>query len=153
MLIDDDEGFRVRFKSVLEAVGNIAVVATADAENAVTLAKTICPDLILLDLLMPKLYELAVADDLSSDNQTRDIPIAFVTSLVNADEATKINRKPGSLYVLSKSAVGEELIECIEEILQVNCKIIKKRNRYGFQEGRLGSQRQSYVPQVLSHTY
>ncbi len=153
MLIDDDEGFRMRFKSALEAAGNIAVVATSDAKNAVTLAKTISPDLILLDLFMPKLHNLPVSIDLSRDNQTKDIPIAYLTSLANAEEATKINRKPGSLYVLSKSAVGKELIECIEEIFQLNCEIIEKRNLCDVREGSPGSERQIHLQPVSSLAY
>ncbi len=137
MLINDDEGFRMRFKSALEATGNISLVATSDAKNAVTLAKTICPDLILLDLFMPKLHNLPVSIDLSRDNQTRDIPIAYLSSLANAEEATKINREPGPLFVLSKCAADGELIECIEEIIQLSSKIIGKRNLCDIREGSL----------------
>ncbi len=153
MLIDDDEGFRMRFKSALEAAGNIAVVATSDAKNAVSLAKTICPDLILLDLFMPKLHNLPVSIDLGRDSQTRDIPIAYLSPLANAEEATKINREPGSLYVLSKSAVGKELTECIEEIFRLNCEIIEKRNLCDVREGSPGSERQLHVQPVPSLAY
>lgn len=118
ILIDDDEGFRVLLKSNLEATGKFQVVATADAENAVTLAKIVCPDLILLDVVMPGIDGLTTADNLMRDSYTKDVPIAFLTSLEIASDDRRMNGKLSDLYVIPKSVGTGELIASVEKILQ-----------------------------------
>ena len=118
MLIDDDRGSRALLKSNLESMGEFEVVATADAENAVILAKIVSPDLILLDLVMPGMDGLSVAENLMRDSYTKDIPVAFLTSLDIASDARRMNGKLGDLYIISKSVSTGELIESVEKILQ-----------------------------------
>ncbi|MBF0507153.1 MAG: response regulator [Nitrospirae bacterium] len=118
MLIDDDAGFRALVKSNLEATGEFQVVATADAENAVTLAKIVSPDLIFLDMVMPGMDGLTAADNLMLDSYTKDIPVAFLTSLDIAPDALRMNGKFSDLHIISKSAGTGELIESAEKILQ-----------------------------------
>ena len=118
ILVDDDEGFRTLLKSSLDATGEFEVVATGDAENVVTLAKIVSPDLILLDMVMTGMDGLAAADNLMRDSYTKDIPLAFLTSMDIASDARRMNGKLGDLYIISKSAGTREMIETIEKILQ-----------------------------------
>ena len=80
LLIVDDEPGNIRILSNILAEDYLLSAAT-NAEQALTLAKSQSPDLILLDMVMPDLDGLAVCEALKAGEETRDIPVIFVTSM------------------------------------------------------------------------
>ena len=80
VLIVDDEPGNIRILSNILAEDYLLSAAT-NAEQALTLAKSQSPDLILLDMVMPDLDGLAVCKALKAGEETRDIPVIFVTSM------------------------------------------------------------------------
>ena len=79
LLADDEEDLRCVLGKRLEAWG-YAVIAAADGLEAVRLAATERPDLILLDVMMPKLNGLEAARQLKSAPATARIPIVLITA-------------------------------------------------------------------------
>jgi DNA-binding response OmpR family regulator len=79
LVVDDEPSFRTICRINLEAAG-IQVVEAADGEAALAVIKERCPDLILLDVMMPTLdgWELAAA--LTATEETRNLPIVFLTA-------------------------------------------------------------------------
>ncbi|NDV23287.1 hybrid sensor histidine kinase/response regulator [Desulfovibrio sp. JC022] len=66
-----------------------AIIAAKDGEKALKLARSKDPDIILLDVMMPGMDGYAVIRELKADEQTKDIPVIFVTSLSEAGDETK----------------------------------------------------------------
>ena len=82
LVIDDEDDFCEFVKWSLEKTGKYEVVASTDGAAGITLAETEQPELVLLDIRMPQMNGAEVADHLLHGDNTRDIPIAFITGLL-----------------------------------------------------------------------
>ena len=80
LVVDDYEDSRLMFRRVMESRG-FAVAEAPDGEAAVESARRVCPDLILLDLNMPRLDGLATAQKIRElRGVCGDVPIVAVTA-------------------------------------------------------------------------
>jgi len=86
LVVDDEAANRDWLKQVLEPAGFIVLMASGGQE-AIKLARSKKPDLVMLDLLMPEVNGFDVVDVLSADEATRKIPIMVLTAkhLTRAD--------------------------------------------------------------------
>ena len=93
VLVIDDEGDFCEFvKWSLEKTGRFEVAVCTDGASGIALAETEQPELILLDIRMPQMNGAEVADHLLHSDRTRDIPIAFITGLLQKDEVKQKER-------------------------------------------------------------
>jgi DNA-binding response OmpR family regulator len=79
LVIDDEAPIRLLCRVNLEAEG-MEVLEAADGSTGVELARLHRPDAILLDVMMPGVDGWHVAEQLTDDADTRDIPIIFLTA-------------------------------------------------------------------------
>lgn len=86
LVADDDKLVQSAFSDLLEYSG-YRVIPAWDGEEAFAKALAERPDLILLDVLMPKRNGIQVAQDLKANPETRGIPIIIVTALSGAPAA------------------------------------------------------------------
>ncbi|RLS52289.1 MAG: response regulator [Planctomycetota bacterium] len=80
LVADDNQQNRDLLEAFLADDGHEILMAV-DGKEALQIATTQMPDLILLDIMMPKLSGYEVCSQLKSDPQTRSIPILMVTAL------------------------------------------------------------------------
>lgn len=86
ILVADNEPHILRsLKLVLEEAG-YSVVTAADGEEAFHKTKREKPDLVILDVTMPKMNGYEIYDKLRSDPLQRDVPVMMLTALGQADE-------------------------------------------------------------------
>jgi DNA-binding response OmpR family regulator len=81
ILIADDEVINVNFFQVMLTKLGFSVDVAYDGEEALEKVNSFAPDLILLDLLMPKLSGFQVAEILKRDEDTREIPIVVLSAV------------------------------------------------------------------------
>jgi two-component system phosphate regulon response regulator PhoB len=117
LLIDDEKEFNHFVKLNLENTGEFEVLATEDPIVGIDLARRNPPDLILLDIYMPKLDGTAVAENLLADSLTSNIPIVFLTALVKQGELNKNSTIAGRHYIAKPVTTGD-LISQIKVILK-----------------------------------
>ncbi len=79
LVIDDEAPIRLLCRVNLEAEG-IEVLEAADGKSGLDLARAEHPDVVLLDVMMPGLDGWRVAEELLEDDETRGIPIIFLTA-------------------------------------------------------------------------
>jgi DNA-binding response OmpR family regulator len=79
LVIDDEAPIRLLCRVNLEAEG-IEVLEAADGRTGLSLAQAEHPDVVLLDVMMPGLDGWRVAEELLEDEDTRGIPIIFLTA-------------------------------------------------------------------------
>jgi len=77
--IDDEAPIRLLARVNLEWQAEIEVIEATDGRTGVRLAKRELPDLILLNVNLPGLDGWQVAEELQKDQETREIPIVFLT--------------------------------------------------------------------------
>ena len=80
LLVDDNEGNRDLMELHLEGLPVRCVVA-ADGQGALQAVAQTRPDLILLDVMMPKMSGFEVCRAIKSDESLREIPVVMVTAL------------------------------------------------------------------------
>jgi len=78
LVVDDTAEIRDVLRGLLET--NYTVFLAKNGEQAIKLAKKRKPDLVLLDIIMPEMNGYKVCQLLKADEQTRDIPVIFVTA-------------------------------------------------------------------------
>jgi CheY-like chemotaxis protein len=80
LVIDDDADIRTVSELSLTRVGGWDVVLAESGEEGIAVAEREQPDAILLDAMMPGLDGAATIERLKASDQTREIPIVFLTA-------------------------------------------------------------------------
>jgi two-component system, OmpR family, alkaline phosphatase synthesis response regulator PhoP len=86
LVVDDERSIRLLCRVNLAASG-MEVLEASNGHEALELARKERPDLLLLDVMMPELDGWSVARELAADEETREIPIVFLTA--RADPADR----------------------------------------------------------------
>jgi DNA-binding response OmpR family regulator len=116
LVIDDEAPIRLLCRVNLEAEG-MEVIDAADGESGVELARREQPDLVLLDVMMPRLDGWGVAQQLVGDELTKEIPIIFLTARAEVrDRARGLNI--GGVEYVTKPFSPLELAPLIESLLE-----------------------------------
>jgi CheY-like chemotaxis protein len=116
LIADDRASSRELLRTVLERVG-YAVIEAEDGEAAVERAQSGNPDLILLDLQMPKLDGYGVLARLRADERFRTVPVLALTASAMSGDQEKI-LAAGFTDYLSKPAGPELLRETVARLLE-----------------------------------
>jgi CheY-like chemotaxis protein len=90
LLVEDNEDNRIIYSTVLRHIG-YEVVEAQDGVRAVALARSVRPDLILMDLSIPEMDGWEATRILRQDPLTRDIPIIALTAHALADDRERAN--------------------------------------------------------------
>jgi CheY-like chemotaxis protein len=114
LIVDDDRESTHLVKILLEKAGHYLVLEENDATRAYQNARNFRPDVILLDIMMPKEDGAEVAAQIEADPELRSTPIIFLTALVTMPEAKNGLRIEGHRS-LAKPIDIPELINQIEE--------------------------------------
>jgi two-component system, cell cycle response regulator DivK len=98
LVIDDNENNLTLEKDLLEVAG-FEVFVAENASSGIALAKRERPDIIIMDMRLPDMRGSDAAKILLQDNDTRDIPIVFVTASVLAEGIEEIKTIPNAVFV------------------------------------------------------
>lgn len=107
LIIDDEPDNRELIEQILADKFNVAMAG--DGEEGIRVARSELPDLILLDITMPKLDGIAVCESLRANEATRHIPIIMLTAASDADHRVK-SFMTGADDFLSKPFRPQELV-------------------------------------------
>jgi|WetSurMetagenome_2_1015567.scaffolds.fasta_scaffold218238_2 CheY-like chemotaxis protein len=118
MLIDDEVDFCYFLQKNLEATGEFEVLTSNSGPDGLKKIKQRRPDLILLDVMMPKVSGSDVAAELRNDGSTRDIPVIFLTAIVQEQEIKPQQNTIGGWHYMAKPVKLNELISTIKELTQ-----------------------------------
>lgn len=116
MLVEDDKSLREIYSIRLVAEG-YEVVSAGDGEEALALAVQSRPDLVVSDVMMPKISGFDMLDILRSTPETKDIKVIMMTAL-SSDDQRRRGEALGADKYLVKSQVGiEDVINAVHEVL------------------------------------
>ena len=116
LIVDNSRDFTRAAKVALERTGRYVVGEENDASKAHQTARSLKPDLILLDIAMPETDGGEVAAWIQSDPALHRIPIVFLTALVTTAEGRSGLRIQGHSF-LAKPISLPDLVQSIEENL------------------------------------
>lgn len=116
MVVEDDASLREIYSIRITAEG-YDVVSAGDGEEALAVAVREKPDLILSDVMMPKISGFDMLDILRTTPETANIKVIMMTAL-SADDQRQRGERLGANKYLVKSQVGiEDVINTIHEVL------------------------------------
>jgi two-component system, OmpR family, response regulator len=116
LIVDDDANSTHLVKILLERSGPYLVLEENDPTKADQTAHSFKPDVILLDIVMPKIDGGELATQIEADSELRDTPIIFLTALVTHSE-TKSGLHIQGHPLVAKPISIPELIDAIEKHL------------------------------------
>lgn len=117
LVVDDEPDFLMAIKAMLEANGFEVLVAT-DGQEGLNSARQERPDLIVLDLMLPKMDGYKVCRFLKFDEKYRMIPIIMLTAR-GQEEDKQLGKEMGADFYIVKSERPEILLKKINEFLKI----------------------------------
>ena len=116
LLVEDDKSLREIYSVRLLAEG-YTLISSGDGEEALAVAIGEKPDLIVSDVMMPKISGFEMLDLLRSNDSTKNIPIIMLTALSSEKQRERGNRLGADRYLI-KSQVGiEDIVRTVHEVL------------------------------------
>jgi len=116
LVVDDELQLLSMLKMRLEANG-YEVITAIDGEDGLQKARDIKPDLIVLDIIMPKMSGGEMAAALKKDDKLSKIPIIFLTCLADGMVDKQSGERIGGNLFVAKPFEAEELMSTINKIL------------------------------------
>ena len=115
LLVDDEKSLTNLLKLNLEETGNYEVRVENWAEDALPAAKQFKPDLVLLDIIMPRMPGGNVASLIDNDPELKGTPIVFLTAAVRKHQVEENEGIICEHPCLAKPATVDEVIAMIEK--------------------------------------
>jgi CheY-like chemotaxis protein len=116
LLVEDDNNLREIFQMRLQAEGYSTVVA-ADGEEGLAVAMKEKPDLLIVDVMMPKLSGFEMVENLRAAPETKNAKVIMMTALGQAEDQAR-GEKLGVIKYLVKSQVTlEDFARVVKEAL------------------------------------
>jgi DNA-binding response OmpR family regulator len=116
LFIEDESTLHKTIGEVLTQEG-YEMISALDGEAGIRLAQTKKPDLILLDLILPKLHGFEVLKKLKEDEKTKNIPVIVLTNLEGMQDVEKAIKMGANAYLVKSNYTLEEVVEKIKNNL------------------------------------
>jgi CheY-like chemotaxis protein len=117
ILLIEDDGLMSRMYGRLFSYEGYDVQIAADGEAGFVKAKEWQPDLILLDVMMPKMNGLELMQKLREDPRTREIMVVLLTNLGIQEKLDEAMRLGATGCIIKSNHSPEEVIKMVEEFM------------------------------------
>ncbi len=116
LLIEDDPFLSSMYSTKFE-MENFYVSSAEDGEKGLKLALNEKPDIILLDILMPKMNGFEVLEKLKANEETNKIPVILLTNLNQKDEIERGMSLGANDYLIKAHFMPSEVVDKIKKII------------------------------------
>jgi DNA-binding response OmpR family regulator len=116
LIVEDEIAFRNIFKDLLESDG-YTVLTAEDGEAGWLTTRSELPDVVLLDLALPKLHGFEVLKNIRADADTKDLPVIILTVVGEQENVKKGLRLGATDYLVKGFYSPREILVKINEIL------------------------------------
>ncbi len=98
-------------------------VPAYDGEESVAKCKEIVPDLVLLDIMMPKLDGISVLWELRANPTTAKVPVVVLTNIGDVETISKIVEAGAVDYLLKSDQSVDDIIQKVKDVLARSVKL------------------------------
>lgn len=116
MLVEDDNNLREIYGARLLAEG-YQIVSAQDGEEALALAVKEKPDLIISDVMMPRISGFDMLDILRNAPETRDTKVIMMTALSQAEDKSRADKLGADRYLVKSQVTLEDVANVVHEVL------------------------------------
>lgn len=117
LLVEDDNNLREIYEARLQAEGYV-IVSAKDGEEALVVAKAEKPDLIISDVMMPKISGFEMLDILRNTDELKNVKIIMLTALGQSDDQQRADRLGADRYLVKSQVTLEDIVKVAHELLQ-----------------------------------
>lgn len=117
MLVEDDNNLREIYEARLLAEG-YEIVAAKDGEEALAMAVKEKPDLIISDVMMPKISGFDMLDILRSTPETKNTKVIMMTALSQAEDKARAEKLGADRYLVKSQVTLEDVAKTAHDVLE-----------------------------------
>lgn len=120
LVVEDDPGMLRMYERAFRFAGH-KVEGAADGKVGLEKIKEVLPELILLDIMMPKVNGMEVLSALKANSQTKNIPVVMMTNITSGTlPAAKaaVAKKWARRYIVKSEMTPKEVVALAEETLK-----------------------------------
>lgn len=116
LLVEDDNNLREIYEARLQAEGYETVTAS-DGEQALAVAKDARPDLVISDVMMPKISGFEMLDILRNTDGLKDVKVIMLTALGQAEDKTRADQLGANKYLVKSQVTLEDIVKTAHQLL------------------------------------
>jgi two-component system alkaline phosphatase synthesis response regulator PhoP len=117
LIVDDEPNVRRLVHTILGK--DFIVLEAEDGKQAIDVAGTQAPDLILMDMLMPRMDGLTACYTIKNDPTTKSIPVLMLTA-IGFELNVKLSQQMGADAYMTKPFTSQALLEKIAQFLAIS---------------------------------
>ncbi|MBI4091082.1 MAG: response regulator [Candidatus Komeilibacteria bacterium] len=117
LIVEDEEMLSTMYKVKFENEGYDVYAATNGAEG-IELAAQNVPDLILLDIIMPKVDGFAVLKKLKENPKTKDVPVILLTNLGQDEDISRGKELGATGYLIKANNTPSEVVAKVKQYIK-----------------------------------
>ena len=119
LLVEDDNNLREIYEARLQAEG-YTIVSANDGEAALVVAKNEKPDLVISDVMMPKISGFEMLDILRNTPGLEDVKVIMLTALGQADDQARAGKLGADRYLVKSQVTLEDIVKVSHELIDGN---------------------------------
>ncbi len=119
LLVEDDNNLREIYEARLQAEG-YTIVSAKDGEEALVVAKAEKPDLIISDVMMPKISGFEMLDILRNTPEIQATKVIMLTALGQSEDQSRANKLGADRYLVKSQVTLEDIVKASHELLDDN---------------------------------
>ncbi|HUY85192.1 MAG TPA: response regulator [Candidatus Dormibacteraeota bacterium] len=116
MLVEDDNNLREIYQARLQAE-NYEIVSAKDGEEGLVIAKAEKPDLIIADVMMPKISGFEMLDILRNTTELKDVKVIMLTALGQNEDEQRAESLGADRYLVKSQVTLEDIVKAAQELL------------------------------------
>jgi CheY-like chemotaxis protein len=117
MLVEDDNNLREIYEARLQAEG-YTIVSAKDGEEALVIAKAEKPDLIISDVMMPKISGFEMLDILRNTDGLKEVKVIMLTALCQSDDQQRADKLGADRYLVKSQVTLEDIVKVTHDLLE-----------------------------------
>lgn len=116
LLVEDDNNLREIYEARLQAEGYDTATAS-DGEQALVVAKEAKPDLVISDVMMPKISGFEMLDILRNTDGLKDVKVIMLTALGQAEDKARADQLGADRYLVKSQVTLEDIVKTAHQLL------------------------------------
>lgn len=116
LLVEDDNNLREIYEARLQAEG-YTIVSAQDGEEALVVAKAEKPDLVISDVMMPKISGFEMLDILRNTEELKSVKVIMLTALGQSDDQQRADKLGADRYMVKSQVTLEDIVKVTHELL------------------------------------
>ncbi len=117
LFVEDETALQKTFGDILKEEG-YEIFTALDGEMGLRMAKEKKPDLILLDLILPKMDGFELLGNLKADPDTKDIPVIILTNLERVEDIEKALELGATTYLVKANYTLKEVVDKVKQVIE-----------------------------------